>query len=161
MISRLAVVAVVWVGAALAGCAVPERVRTLEAGVLRVAVTTASPTSEYDSQLWIRRYVEGFAAEEGLRPEWVVVPFTESWRLAGQGEVDLVATNVASFPDRVSPGGTFSAPFLYERRALRIRPGMSGDTTPSPTSSAGGSGWSRGWRPSATCAGGRRRACRW
>jgi ABC-type amino acid transport substrate-binding protein len=36
--------------------------------------------------------------------------------------VDLVATNVARFPDRVSPGGTFSAPFLYERRALRVRP---------------------------------------
>ena len=35
--------------------------------------------------------------------------------------VDLVATNLASFSDRVSPGGTFSAPFLYERRALRIR----------------------------------------
>jgi ABC-type amino acid transport substrate-binding protein len=33
-----------------------------------------------------------------------------------------VATNVASFPDRVSDGGTFSSPFLYERRALRIRP---------------------------------------
>lgn len=121
MTSRLAVLAVV--GLALAGCAAPERVRTLEAGVLRVAVTTASPTSEYDSQLWIRRYVERFAAGHGLRPEWVVVPFAESWRRAGQGEVDLVATNVASFPDRVSPGGTFSAPFLYERRALRIRAG--------------------------------------
>ncbi|MEP7118767.1 MAG: hypothetical protein ABI880_14355 [Acidobacteriota bacterium] len=41
---------------------------------------------------------------------------------AGADAVDLVATNVASFPDRVSPGGTFSAPLLYERRALRIRP---------------------------------------
>jgi ABC-type amino acid transport substrate-binding protein len=29
---------------------------------------------------------------------------------------------VASFPDRASPGGTFSAPFLYERRTLRVRP---------------------------------------
>ena len=35
--------------------------------------------------------------------------------------VDLVATNVASFADRVSAGGTFPAPFLYERRALRIK----------------------------------------
>ena len=52
----------------------------------------------------------------------MVVPFNESWLLAGRDEVDLVATNVASFPDRVSEGGTFSAPFLYERRALRIHP---------------------------------------
>jgi hypothetical protein len=41
--------------------------------------------------------------------------------LAGKDVVDVVATNLASFPDRVSPGGTFSAPFLYEQRALRIR----------------------------------------
>ena len=50
------------------------------------------------------------------------MPFNESWLLAGRNEVDLVATNVASFPDRVSSGATFSAPFLYERRALRIHP---------------------------------------
>jgi ABC-type amino acid transport substrate-binding protein len=57
---------------------------------------------------------------------WVVVPFNESWKRAGRDQVDLVATNVASFPDRVSPGGTFSAPFLYERRALRIPPADAG-----------------------------------
>ena len=33
-----------------------------------------------------------------------------------------MATNVASFADRQSEGASFSAPFLYERRALRIRP---------------------------------------
>ena len=109
-----------------AACALPGRIRTLEPGVLRVAVTTATPSGPYDSQLWIRRYVERLAAEHGLAPKWVVVPFNESWTRAGQGEVDLVATNVASFPDRVSAGGTFSAPFLYERRALRIHPGDAG-----------------------------------
>ena len=50
-----------------------------------------------------------------------MVPFDKSWELAGKDVVDVVATNLASFPDRVSPGGTFSAPFLYEQRALRIR----------------------------------------
>jgi ABC-type amino acid transport substrate-binding protein len=64
----------------------------------------------------------GQKSEQGFIVRWVVVPFDESWKRAGQGEVDLVATNVASFPDRVSAGGTFSAPFLYERRALRIHP---------------------------------------
>ena len=73
-------------------------------------------------QLWIRRYVEQFAAEHDFEISWVVVPFNESWLLAGGDEVDLVATNVASFSDRESSGATFSAPFLYERRALRIRP---------------------------------------
>ncbi len=97
-------------------------IRTLQPGVLKVAVTTEAPASPYDSQLWIRRYVERFAREHGLRIVWQVVPFNKSWELAGGDAVDLVATNVASFPDRVSPGGTFSAPFLYERRALRIRP---------------------------------------
>jgi ABC-type amino acid transport substrate-binding protein len=107
-------------------CARTAAIRTLEPGVLRVAVTTGTPTSPYDSQLWIRQYVERFAAGQGLNLMWVVVPFNESWARAGRDEVDLVATNVASFPDRVSPGGTFSAPFLYERRALRIHPADAG-----------------------------------
>jgi ABC-type amino acid transport substrate-binding protein len=99
-------------------------IKTLEAGVLKVAVTSGAPTNPFDSQLWIRRYVERFAAELQFEIAWVVVPFNESWLLAsrdGDG-VDLVATNVASFADRKHPGATFSAPFLYEQRALRIRP---------------------------------------
>lgn len=97
-------------------------VRTIEPGVLTVAVTTMAPAGPYDSQQWIRSYVERFAADHGLTIRWVVVPFDQSWWFASRHEVDLVATNVASFPDRKSPGATFSAPFLYERRALRIRP---------------------------------------
>lgn len=96
--------------------------RTIEPGVLTVAVTTVEPSGPYDSQLWIRRYVERFAQQHHLAIRWVVVPFDRSWLRASRHEVDLVATNVASFPDRRSPGATFSAPFLYERRALRIRP---------------------------------------
>lgn len=98
------------------------KIRTIEPGVLTVAVTTAEPAGPYDSQLWIRRYVERFATEHQLRVRWVVVSFDRSWLRASRNEVDLVATNVASFPDRASVGATFSAPFLYERRALRIRP---------------------------------------
>lgn len=97
-------------------------IRTLEPGVLTVAVTSATATDELDPKLWIQRYVERFAAEHALRIAWVVVPFDQSWLLASNGAVDLVATNVASFPDRASKGATFSEPFLYERRALRIRP---------------------------------------
>ena len=66
------------------------------------------------------RYAERLGRELGLRVEWHVVPFDRSWELAGKDVVDVVATNLANFPDRVSPGGTFSAPFLYEQRALRI-----------------------------------------
>lgn len=107
---------------ALAGCADEQAIETLEPGVLTVAVTRNNFTDEYDSQLWIKRYVEQFAAEHELQISWILVPFNESWLLAGADEVDLVATNVASFADRESEGGTFSEPFLYERRALRIRP---------------------------------------
>lgn len=110
----------------LAACGTERQIRTLEAGVLKVAVTKDAPTSEYDPQLWIRRYVEAFAAEHELTISWVVVPFNESWLLASRSEVDLVATNVASFADRASDGATFSAPFLYERRALRIHPADEG-----------------------------------
>lgn len=99
-----------------------SRVQTLEGGVLTVAVTSGAPTNPYDPQLWIRRYVELFAKEQQLRISWVVVPFNESWLLASRDAVDLVATNVASFPDRKHSGATFSAPFLYEQRALRIHP---------------------------------------
>ena len=97
-------------------------IQTIEPGVIKVAITRPNPTSPYDSQLWIRHYVERFAEEQALRIEWVVVPFNESWLLASRHEVDLVATNVASFPDRKSAGATFSSPFLFERRALRINP---------------------------------------
>ena len=99
-----------------------QQIELLEPGVLTVAVTTENPTSEFEPQLWIRRYVEAFAAEQQLTIRWVVVPFNESWLLASNDEVDLVATNVANFPDRASDGASWSAPFLYEQRALRIRP---------------------------------------
>lgn len=99
-----------------------QQIETLEPGVLKVAITRDDFKDEYDSQLWIRRYVERFAAEHELTISWLIVPFNESWLLAGGDEVDLVATNVASFPDRESAGGTFSSPFLFERRALRINP---------------------------------------
>lgn len=95
-------------------------IRTLVAGTITVAVTSSSPSSPYDPQSWIRRYLERFADEHGLVIAWVVVPFDQSWLGASRDEVDLVATNVASFPDRVQAGATFSAPFLFERRALRI-----------------------------------------
>ena len=107
---------------AVNGSVVDQQIQTLRSGVLSVAVTSSAPTNQYDSQLWIRQYVEQFAAEQELEISWVVVPFNESWLLAGTDEVDLVATNVANFPDRAHPGATFSAPFLYERRALRINP---------------------------------------
>lgn len=107
---------------AVNGCAVDQQIQTLRSGVLTVAVTSSAPTNQYDSQLWIRQYVEQFAVEQDLEISWVVVPFNESWLLASTGEVDLVATNVANFPDRAHPGATFSEAFLYERRALRINP---------------------------------------
>ena len=107
---------------AVIGCAVDKQIQTLRTGVLTVAVTLGAPTNQYDSQLWIRQYVEQFATAYELTIFWVVVPFNESWLLASRGEVDLVATNVANFPDRAHSGATFSAPFLYERRALRINP---------------------------------------
>jgi ABC-type amino acid transport substrate-binding protein len=106
-----------------------QSIETLKPGVLKVAVTQNNATDPYESQTWIREYVEQFAAEHALEIEWRVVPFNESWLLAGGDEVDLVATNVASFADRESEGGTFSDPFLYERRALRINPGDEGRYT--------------------------------
>jgi polar amino acid transport system substrate-binding protein len=96
-------------------------VRTLVAGVVKIAVTGTTVTDPLDPEQWMYRYAEQLGRDLGLRVEWHVVPFDKSWELAGQDVVDIVATNLASFPDRVSPGGTFSAPFLYEQRALRIR----------------------------------------
>jgi polar amino acid transport system substrate-binding protein len=96
-------------------------IQTLEPGVLTIAVTSTTVTDPLDPEQWMHRYAERLAADLGFGPEWRVVPFDRSWRLAGEDVVDVVATNLASFPDRVSAGGTFSAPFLYEQRALRIR----------------------------------------
>ena len=107
-----------------AGCsAEPSRpaVQTLEPGIVKMAVTSTTATDPLDPEQWMYRYAERLARDLGLGAEWHVVPFDRSWELAGRDIVDLVATNLASFPDRVSRGGTFSAPFLYEQRALRIR----------------------------------------
>ena len=115
--------AMMWLaGAGAVASADDSAVELLRPGVLTVAVTTDTPDSPYDPQLWIRRYVERFAADHALEIDWVVVPFNESWLLASNDQVDLVATNVANFPDRASDGASWSNPFLYERRALRIRP---------------------------------------
>ncbi len=105
------------------GCAsraTAPAVETLRAGVVTIAIT-GTATDLLDPEAWMYQYAERLAADLGLRPEWVVVSFDRSWELAGKDVVDVVATNLASFPDRVSAGGTFSAPFLYEQRALRIR----------------------------------------
>ena len=118
----LKTIALIYFAAVVTGCAADQQIKTIKPGVLTVAVTSEAPINSYDSQLWIREYVERFADEHTLEISWVVVPFNESWLLASTDEVDLVATNVANFSDRAHPGATFSAPFLYERRALRINP---------------------------------------
>jgi ABC-type amino acid transport substrate-binding protein len=121
LIDRVVVVAALTV---IAACnAGPHRtaIGTLETGVVKIAVTSTTVTDPLDPEEWMYRFAERLGRELGLRVEWHVVPFDKSWELAGKDVVDVVATNLASFPDRVSPGGTFSAPFLYEQRALRIR----------------------------------------
>ena len=99
----------------------PSPIQTLVPGVVKIAVTGMTVTDPLDPKGWMYRYAERLGRDLDLRIEWKVVPFDKSWELAGKDVVDVVATNLAGFPDRVSPGGTFSAPFLYEQRALRIR----------------------------------------
>ena len=108
----------------LAGCSTAPNtpaVQTLEPGVVKIAITGVTVDDPLDPEQWMYHYAERLAQDLKLRAEWQVVPFDKSWELAGKDVVDVVATNLANFPDRVSPGGTFSAPFLYEQRALRIR----------------------------------------
>lgn len=110
--------------ALLAGCSAAPNVpalKTLEPGVVKIAITGVTVDDPLDPEQWMYHYAERLAQDLNLRADWHVVPFDKSWELAGKDEVDVVATNLASFPDRVSAGGTFSVPFLYEQRALRIR----------------------------------------
>jgi ABC-type amino acid transport substrate-binding protein len=107
-------------GIGAVSCGVGRPIETLRPGVVTFAIT-GTATDDLDPEAWMYRYAERLATELAMTPEWVVVPFDKSWELAGKDVVDVVATNLANFPDRVSPGGTFSAPFLYEQRALRIR----------------------------------------
>ena len=116
--------------AGLAGCRAapapvpvpaPSAIQTIAPGVVKIAVTSTTVTDPLDPEEWMYRYAVHLARDLDLRVEWLVVPFDKSWQLAGTNMADIVATNLANFPDRVSPGGTFSAPFLYEQRALRIR----------------------------------------
>lgn len=107
----------------LGGCSAVQgpAIQTLEPGVVKIAITGVTVDDPLDPEQWMYHYAERLAQDLHLRADWRVVPFDKSWELAGKDVVDVVATNLASFPDRVSPGGTFSAPFLYEQRALRIR----------------------------------------
>lgn len=117
----LAVAVLPWLaGSASVSAAQPTAVRTLTSGRLTIAIT-GTATDLLDPEAWMYRYAERLGQDLGLPVTWKVVPFDKSWQLAGTDVVDIVATNLASFPDRVSPGGTFSRPFLYEQRALRIR----------------------------------------
>lgn len=119
-ITRLAAVVLL---ATCAGCAAGSdgpAIQTIETGVVKIAIT-GTATDSLDPEAWMYRYAERLGRDLGLRVEWHVVPFDKSWELAGQDVVDVVATNLASFADRISAAGTFSAPFLYEQRALRIR----------------------------------------
>ena len=120
-LARLAVAVSLAVLAACGAGSDRPAIQTLEPGVVKIAVTSTTVTNTLDPEEWMYRYAERLARDLGLRVDWQVVPFDKSWELAGKDVVDVVATNLASFPDRVSPGGTFSAPFLYEQRALRIR----------------------------------------
>jgi polar amino acid transport system substrate-binding protein len=118
---RLAFAAIVMALAACDASPGQPAITTLVPGVVTIAVTSTTVTDPLDPEAWMYRYAERLGEDLGLRVEWRVVPFDKSWELAGRDVVDVVATNLASFPDRVSPGGTFSRPFLYEQRALRIR----------------------------------------
>jgi len=89
-------------------------IQTLQPGVVKIAITGVTVDDPLDPEQWMYHYAERLAQDLKLRAEWQVVPFDKSWELAGKDVVDVVATNLASFPDRVSPGGTFSVPFLYE-----------------------------------------------
>lgn len=111
--------------AGAAGCSSANStaaVQTLQPGVITIAIT-GTATDALDPEAWMYRYAERLAQDLHLLVAWKIVPFDKSWELAGKDVVDVVATNLANFPDRVSAGGTFSAPFLYEQRALRIRAG--------------------------------------
>ena len=103
---------------------------------MKIAITGVTVDDPLDPEQWMYHYAERLAQDLNLRADWHVVPFDKSWELAGKDVVDVVATNLASFPDRVSAGGTFSVPFLYEQRALRIRAPTERTTGPSQTSSA-------------------------
>ena len=121
MNKRVRFLQVVWVVmfCSLAGSALARDFLTITPGELRIAVTRASSTDPYDSQLWIRKYLEKFAQEQALQIVWVEVPFSESWLLASRNEVDIVATNVASFADRQSAGAF--PPFCMSEEPQIIR----------------------------------------
>lgn len=93
-------------------------IQTLEPGVVKIAVISTTLTDQLDPEQWIYRYANHLARDLDVRVEWLVVPLDKSGELAGK---DVVATNLASFPDRASPGGTFLVRFRYEQGALRIR----------------------------------------
>ena len=97
-----------------------QKFQTIEDGVLKVAVTGVGkygPGHNY----WIPKMLEEFAKEHGLKIEFVVVDFDNSWDLAALDKVDVVATGVSTLiSEREVEGTTFSKQYLNVLRGIKI-----------------------------------------
>ncbi len=92
---------------------------TLKPGILQVAVTDIPQEGE-NAPGWTLSFLQEFEKEYGVKVEFKVVPFDQSWLLAAENKVDVVATGVTVLDERQSKGATFSHPYLQVKRGLRI-----------------------------------------
>jgi ABC-type amino acid transport substrate-binding protein len=94
-------------------------IETLEPGILKVAVTDI-PSEGESAPGWTLEFLREFEKTYDVEVEFVVVPFDNSWLLAGEDKVDLVATGLTVLEERRQVGATFSQPYLQVKRGLRI-----------------------------------------
>lgn len=96
-------------------------IQTLEPGVLTVAVSSICKTDEPHQACWAHRITSDFAKAHNLTVKFKEVHFDQSWRLAGDDQVDIVATGITPTLDRNFNGSTFTRIYGVVKRGLKIK----------------------------------------
>jgi ABC-type amino acid transport substrate-binding protein len=95
-------------------------IQTLEKGKLKVGVTGICTDDSPHHNCWVHKIMSDFARIHGLELELVVVKFDNSWALAANDQLDVVATGITPLPERAMVGISNSDYYSIVKRGLRI-----------------------------------------
>ena len=100
--------------------AVDTPIQTLEKGKLKVGVTGICKDDGPHHNCWVYKIMSDFARLHGLELELVVVAFENSWKLAANDELDIIATGITPLPERAVDGASNSDYYSIVKRGLRV-----------------------------------------
>lgn len=104
----------------LSASGVTSSIQTIEKGKLRVGVTGICKDDSPHHNCWVYKIMSEFARIHGLELELVVVTFENSWALAANDQLDIVATGITPLPERALQGASNSDHYSIVKRGLRV-----------------------------------------